>query len=143
MRCLRYLLALLFVINSTSIFSQDLKKYQWKNRIILLKANTLQANCIKEQLKNLETKSLDLLEREVLLFIITDKVVYDILGEDSKLDAGAILQKYKLINFEGLVLIGKDGETKLKEEFVVNPSKIINLIDGMPMRIREIQEKNH
>ena len=53
------------------------------------------------------------------------------------LQADSIVTKYGLSNFEGLVLIGKDGLEKLKEEFIVNPATIIDLIDSMPMRVTE------
>jgi hypothetical protein len=42
--------------------------------------------------------------------------------------------------FSGVVLIGKDGGVKLRNDYVVAPQKILDLIDGMPMRRAEIMK---
>ncbi len=141
MRSIRILLILTFLMTFSKIFSQDLGAYQWKNRIILLKDTHLDSDWLQAQLKRLRFNSEALLEREVLLFLLTDTSVYDEKLNKTSLQVAAIVTKYELSNFEGLVLIGKDGSTKLKEQFIVNPSTIFDLIDGMPMRAAEIKNK--
>ena len=141
MRSIRILLILTFLMAFSKIFSQDLGAYQWKNRIILLKDTHLDSDWLQAQLKRLRFNSEALLEREVLLFLLTDTSVYDEKLNKTSLQVAAIVTKYELSNFEGLVLIGKDGSTKLKEQFIVNPSTIFDLIDGMPMRAAEIKNK--
>lgn len=139
MRFIGILLVLTFFMTSSKVFSQDLDAYQWKNRIILLKDANLDSDWLQAQLKRLKSNSQELLDREVLLFLLTDTSVYDEKLKQTMLQADSIVTKYGLSNFNGLVLIGKDGGTKLKKEFIVSPSTIIELIDSMPMRMTEIK----
>lgn len=44
-------------------------------------------------------------------------------------------------NFEGVLLIGKDGGIKLKKPFIVKPQTIFDLVDSMPMRRAEMRSK--
>lgn len=45
-------------------------------------------------------------------------------------------------DFEGLVLIGKDGGVKHKQAFMVQPKSLFSIIDAMPMRKAEIRSKH-
>ncbi len=138
MRFIALLLVLIFFMSSSKVFSQDLDSYQWKNRVILLKDENLDSDWLQAQLKRLKSNAQELLEREVVLFLVNNKGVYDGMLTKTGLQADSIITKYGLSNFEGLVLIGKDGTTKLKEEFIVHSSEIIELIDSMPMRKTEM-----
>ncbi len=120
--------------------AQDLDVYQWKNRIILLKSNTFESDWLQAQLKRLNADRTQLKEREVLLLIITDDLVYNERKQIIALSADTIISSYDLSDFNGLVLIGKDGGLKLKEAFIVNPKEIFSLIDSMPMRKTEITD---
>jgi len=142
MRPLGFLIVLFFLFGSLKGQAQDLDVYQWKNRVILLKDSSLDSDWLQAQLKRLKSNAQELLEREVVLFLVNDKAVYDGMLSKTELQADSIITKYELSNFEGLVLIGKDGTTKLKEEFIVHTSDILELIDSMPMRIREIETIN-
>jgi len=142
MRALGFLIVLFFLFGSLKGQAQDLDVYQWKNRVILLKDSSLDSDWLQAQLKRLKSNAQELLEREVVLFLVNDKAVYDGMLSKTELQADSIITKYELSNFEGLVLIGKDGTTKLKEEFIVHTSDILELIDSMPMRIREIETIN-
>jgi hypothetical protein len=139
MRFIVTFLVLAFITLSSKVFAQDLAAYQWKNRVIviLLKGESIDSDWLQAQLKRLKSNSQELIEREVLLFVLTDTSVYDEKFDQTMLQADSIVTKYGLSNFEGLVLIGKDGLEKLKEEFIVNPATIIDLIDSMPMRVTE------
>ncbi len=128
---------LLFCSSETQ--AQDLTNYQWKNRIILLKDADLDSDWLQAQLKRLQSNAKELLDREVVLFLLSDNFVYDEKRLKTKLQADTIISKYGLSSFEGLVLIGKDGGIKLQEEFIVNPNIIIELIDSMPMRMSEMK----
>lgn len=139
MKLISIFLVLMF-LNSFSVFSQNLETYQWKNRIILLKDADVKSDWLQAQLKRLQSNSKALLEREVVIFLLADKAVYDEDHNKRSLRADAIITKYDLSSFQGLILIGKDGGIKLKEEFIVNPSEIFELIDGMPMRRTEMSD---
>jgi len=140
MRLITLFIFFALTMQSTKIYSQDLTDYQWKNRIILLKDTNIDSDWLQAQLKRLNSRQQEFSNREVLLFLITDSSVYNEKREVMNLQADSIVSNYGLANFAGLVLIGKDGGAKLKEEFIVNPSTIIKLIDDMPMRKSEMSD---
>jgi len=139
MRLIGFFVVLISLFCSSRIYSQDLTSYQWKNRIILLKDANLDSDWLQAQLKRLRSNAEELLEREVVLFLINEKEVYDGMATKTELQADSIIAQYGLSNFKGLVLIGKDGGIKLQKEFIVHTSEIIELIDSMPMRAREME----
>jgi hypothetical protein len=51
-------------------------------------------------------------------------------------------QNVPLKDFQGVVLIGKDGGVKFKERFMVAPATIFDIVDSMPMRQAEIKNRN-
>lgn len=137
MRFILFLLSSLLFLITTSAFSQNLETYQWKNRIILLKDDGLDSDWLQAQLKRLKANQKEMTERQLLVLLVTDSMVYDETKVATTLNAHKIINTYELSNFKGLVLIGKDGHTKLKEEFIVNLQTIFDLIDSMPMRKTE------
>lgn len=141
MRPFTSILILLFILVSSMAMAQDLDTYQWKNRIILLKESDMESDWLKAQVKRLQSDMGKLNERQLLIFIISDELVYDIERNTVDLDAQTIIQQYGLDTFNGLALIGKDGGVKMKEAFIVNPKTIFELIDSMPMRQAEIQNR--
>ena len=51
-------------------------------------------------------------------------------------------EKYGLKkDFNGLLLIGKDGRLKLWEKYVVEPQVLFALVDSMPMRRAEMKRR--
>jgi len=140
MRVLKSLLVFLLLMICSETIAQDLGTYQWKNGIILLKEPNLNSDWLKAQVKRLQSDIGELNERQLLVFIICDGVIYDIEENTTDLNAEIITKEYELANFEGLALIGKDGDVKLKEAFIVNPKTIFELIDSMPLR--QVETKN-
>ncbi|MDT0608427.1 DUF4174 domain-containing protein [Croceitalea rosinachiae] len=105
--------------------AQELKKYQWKNRLIVLIGNQNHPK-LKNQEALLNKNEEGLKERDILIIRTNDR----------------LLEPFKLKkNFTGLLLIGKDGGIKLKQSFIVQPDELFALIDGMPMRRAEISRK--
>ena len=135
------LFAFILLIQTSRTFGQDLETYQWKNRIILLRDVDLNSDWLNAQLKRLQSNQQELDDRDLLLFLVTDNSVYNTNEDLTEMQATTIINKYDLTGFKGLVLIGKDGGIKLKEGFIVNPSIIFELIDGMPMRMTELKNK--
>jgi len=77
-------------LGSSKIYAQDLTSYQWKNRIILLKDTSLDSDWLQAQLKRLQSNSKELLEREVVLFLLSDNFVHDEKNVKTTLQADAI-----------------------------------------------------
>ncbi len=132
-----WLLAVILI--STTTMAQNLDAYKWENRILLLKVSDFSSGELKEQLKTLQHHPEELRNRDILIFIVTDDAVLDTLKRKTVLKSRQIIEAYGLKDFQGLILIGKDGGVKMKERFVVRPKAIFSLIDSMPMRQAEMK----
>ena len=139
MQYLNNIWLLTVILISTTTMAQNLDAYKWENRILLLKVSDFSSGELKEQLKTLQHHPVELRNRDILIFIVTDDAVLDTLKRKTALKSRQIIEAYGLKDFQGLILIGKDGGVKMKESFVVNPKAIFSLIDSMPMRQAEMK----
>ena len=139
MQYLNNIWLLTVILISTTTMAQNLDAYKWENRILLLKVSDFSSGELKEQLKTLQHHPVELRNRDILIFIVTDDAVLDTLKRKTVLKSRQIIEAYGLKDFQGLILIGKDGGVKMKERFVVRPKAIFSLIDSMPMRQAEMK----
>jgi len=65
-----------------------------------------------------------------------------LLNRDLKPTTYKITNKIDL-DFQGVILIGKDGGIKLKRPFLVKPKIIFETIDSMPMRKEEMRKSGN
>lgn len=91
---------------------KDIKKYQWKNRVIILKDKSSETPTIKKARERLQRQHAELAERDVI--ILEDK------APDFQIE-----------------LYGKDGGKKWESEFTIK--EIVEKIDSMPMRQDEMK----
>lgn len=132
------------MLTYTTTMAQNIDSFKWKNRILLLKDSHFNSGKLQEQLKVLQSNPEKLQDRDILIFILSDEAVFDTAKSKTKLQSWLIIEEFGLKDFQGLILLGKDGGVKLKESFVVSPNSIFNLIDSMPMRRAEIKSsKKH
>jgi hypothetical protein len=120
---------------------KHLSDHQWKQRILLLFAPDINMAALKSQAESIRLNETAFEERDVLIFLVSpEKVV----GLDQTLSSLDALTVYKdtgtALSYSGVVLIGKDGGVKLRNDYAVAPQKIFDLIDGMPMRRAEIRK---
>ena len=126
---MRLLILVLLLVNSS--FAQDITKYQWKNRVVIIFGTDYDNNKVREQHQVFEAFSNEIADREIIILVPRKK-------ERLKL-----LKRLDLSNdYSGLILVGKDGGIKLQQRLVVRPETLFNLIDGMPMRRAEIRKKS-
>ena len=137
---------ILILIGCTSLMTlngQDLKKHQWENRIVIVKASDIKSTKQEEQLKEFRNSFDELMDRKILVYKITgnDFVLIDYKnsalttsGKTSKKLSDTILNKNE--NFE-VILIGLDGGIKLQQTEIVLKEDLFNIIDSMPMRRNE------
>ncbi|WP_422083904.1 DUF4174 domain-containing protein [Ulvibacterium sp.] len=144
MHTLKWVLAVA-LLSTLKFNAQNLKDYQWKNRVLLLFDDSIKSPALKSQLEKFSDVPEEMVERDLILFIVTDKGIFTRNGhlQDMPLkdayDTAHISEKFK-----GVVLIGKDGGAKLKKDFEIDPLVIFDLIDGMPMRKAEMRSaKKH
>lgn len=117
----------IFLLVSTAVHGQ-LEAYLWKNRLLILKHPDLSVATKTRNrfLRNPEK----LVERDLLLFICSSGSCYDRQGNVVTMPACEFDQ--------GLTLVGKDGSIKYRGTLGTPVSKIMDLIDSMPMRKAEM-----
>ncbi|MFP4088991.1 MAG: DUF4174 domain-containing protein [Cyclobacteriaceae bacterium] len=131
-------------IMSKSAFSQELAvpgDYHWQNRILLVFASP-DENKFEKQLQIFSAEEAGLQERELVIFKIRDRQVIHPTGKTfGKVSARQLREQYEVKREEfAVVLIGKDGSQKLKQEEILETDKLFAIIDAMPMRRREMRE---
>lgn len=148
MNNLHYLLFLLLQISVGLALAKnqdaiDLKAYQWKNRLLLVFAPSEESSpyqILKEQLKR-QTEGI--IDRDLLVFHVFEKGesrIGDVLL--SREQALSLRRHFSIASGRfTLILIGKDGGQKLREEVMADLAKIFSIIDSMPMRQQEIRER--
>ena len=114
---------------------QSLEKYLWKNRILFLIHPQKENPQLNAQIRSFEGFEDEIQDRQLLVFVMNGNAITDIDGKPANLDPNQMI----FASFTGVILIGKDGGIKLQEPFVVEPRRIFDLIDGMPMRRSEMK----
>ena len=111
-------------------YGQNLDKYLWKNRVVIIFDSNAKSLAIEKQLKAFEPFSNEFKDRDMVILVPV------------KREREALLERFALKNdYCGLILIGKDGGIKLREKRIVAPKILFNLIDTMPMRKAELRNK--
>ncbi len=118
---------------SDSIFHQsnatELSEFQWTNRPIVVFSDSPNDPNFIRQLELLREEVDELEERDVVVLTDTDPSVISPLRE--KLRPRGFM----------MVLIGKDGEVKLRKPFPWSVREISRAIDKMPMRQQEMRNR--
>ena len=112
----------------------SIEDFQWKNRLILIGGSN--ADLVKQQSDTFRVQTKENEERKLLIFQWNSqkKAFY----EPKK---GFVLKEANFNNEFEVKLIGLDGSVKNKETAVINPQKVFDLIDSMPMRRQELKKR--
>jgi len=141
MKISKYIL-LIFLFNGFLMKSQSLKNYRWENRIIILVDREDGSKAFQKQYTALLSEESELEDRDLIVFLLKDDLVKFSNGSKLQIDGRGLRKELKIRPvFEGVILIGKDGGVKMREEFHVEPQKIFDLIDSMPMRQSEMKNR--
>jgi len=126
----------------------DLKQHQWKNRILIVKAENQNNEDFKHQLKEISNFKNGFIERKLVLYKVdNEEIIFDNqkIGAHPKVFEHTSHEKGDIFlidkDFE-VILIGLDGSIKLRQNKILKMSKLFDVIDAMPMRRREINNKN-
>ena len=118
---------LLLLTFCTTLSAQHWDDYRWKNRLLIMVASKSNHDELKSQRKAFEKNPEALIKRDLLLFAVKTNA--------------KILSKFSIKrDFEGVLLIGKDGGLKFQAPFPVDPKTIFDRIDSMPMRQAEMRK---
>lgn len=124
-------------------FSQDLSDYRWKNRLFVIVTDHIDSQTYLAQMKEFERNETGLTERKLLIFTATPLGYTLGTKQDSDWQASKNLYKQfkrKDNTFE-VILIGLDGGIKRRKTGLLKLEELFAIIDGMPMRRKEIRNK--
>ncbi len=124
--------------------AQNLSTHQWKNRLILILVKDTTPPELQTQLTEFRTHSVGMKERKLVVYQVQANQFQRGLNADNEwMNSNKLYQKYKSDDspFE-VILIGLDGGIKLTQNDILTCEKLFAIIDAMPMRRREMREKN-
>lgn len=117
--------------------------YLWQKRLVLVFAPRSDDPRLFEQRAILERDQDGLKQRDIVSweFVYLDSVAVD--GEQKvHLSTNPFYNEYDVgIRDFAFILIGKDGEIKMRKDKPISTDSLYETIDAMPMRQREIQER--
>ena len=103
-----------------------LAQYLWEARPVVIFADSDKDPRFQRQVASLADRPDEMAERDVVILLDTDP------DGDS-----ALRRKFRPRDFQ-IILVGKDGETKLRRPHPITAEDLNRQIDRMPMRRREM-----
>ncbi len=120
-----------------------LQSYRWESRPLLVFAPSEDHADYVKLVRSLRAQRTELLDRDMVVFHLLSKGQSRIEKESLKAQvATALRARFDVRPGEAvMILVGKDGGTKARRPLDDDLSPIFALIDAMPMRLREMQER--
>jgi len=142
MKTLIIFLSLIFVLpNFTE--AQSLNQYRWKSRLILLFTPSPSDPLFERQVKLLYEQMDAFTERNMIFMMITPDGKFENTGRFLKeATAHKFYQDFGVERYQfEMIMVGLDGYEKFRSINRITPTSVLlNLIDGMPMRKRELMQ---
>jgi hypothetical protein len=142
MHFLMKLMLIFFILLSFFSFGQNMEKHLWKNRVLLIYSIDEKSQKLENQLTILREHKKKLLERKIVVYSFTEKRYsfnFKNKWENSEILYSKFNPKNELFR---VILIGLDGKIKLEQPTILSTEKLFTIIDRMPIRKREIRNKN-
>ncbi|MFP4032289.1 MAG: DUF4174 domain-containing protein [Desulfococcaceae bacterium] len=121
------------------------KEFQWENRLLLVFTRPgAPADFEERVVDHFDKLEAELDDRDMLYFIIppTGDAVRSNWKRADEFDYDAIREKYNPAGEQfTVIVVGKDSGIKYRREDQFDLAEIFTLIDGMPMRQRELKVK--
>ena len=133
----RFIALFFLILQFNGMSAQELTEFKWKNRVLLIIDTNDNLPDRDLQVTEFVTRPNEMEERDLVLFVCTGKEVLDKDGLKTDINP----DKISYGEFQGVILIGKDGGVKLRKKFIVEPKEIFDLIDQMPMRRSEMKNR--
>lgn len=138
-----YMKTLLLVVTLFSTLfgsAQDLSKHQWENRLVLLLTDHENNSTFQAQLEEFRKDLTGLDERKLIVYQVMPGAFRTGLDDGDTKKSARLYQDYKKVDsgFE-VVLLGLDGGIKLQQNELLSLDELYAIIDGMPMRLRELE----
>ena len=127
-----------------NVWAVSLKDLQWSRRIIVAFGEDGDPS-VEQFLELVRENSCELNDRDLDVYLVSSHGLASATPEAPELDADAVqsltsLRHLTSTEFE-MVLVGKDGGVKARAEVPTELPQFLILIDGMPMRQRELEER--
>ena len=124
--------------------SVDLNAYQWKNRLLLLFASSEENPAYLTLKKEIDRQAMEVKNRDLLVFYVLEKGKSRLDSERLTPDQALFLRKRLSVSSGRftIILIGKDGGEKIRQESPIDLKEIFAIIDAMPMRQQEMKKKS-
>ena len=123
--------------------SIDLNAYQWKNRLLFLFASSEEEEAYLTLKKEIVLQGKEIRDRDLLIFHVLEKGESR-LGKEP-LNPGQVLFLKRHFSIHPgpfmIILVGKDGGEKLRQDRPVELKEVFRIIDAMPMRQQEMKKK--
>lgn len=130
------------VFSSFFSFGQNMGNHLWKHRVLLIYSVDEKSKEFENQLTILREHKEKLLDRKIVVYRFTEKR-YSFNFENKWKNSEILYSKFNPKNEPfRVILIGLDGEIKLEQPTILSTEKLFAIIDGMPIRKREIRNKN-
>lgn len=127
-------------LGSATAVAAELSDYRWERRPLLLFAPTDSDPRLAETLSRIEASRCDFIGRDMVIGLVVTEGNSMLDGQVINADESQRLVNQYAIgeNSFRVLLIGKDGGEKLRVSEVPDLQAIYAVIDGMPMRSREM-----
>ena len=121
--------------------NDPLSDFRWKRRVLLIFGNDLNESVV-EQGDRLDARQSEVNERQLTVLTVVNGIVADSGRYDSLPSAEALRAKFRVKEQTPftVILVGKDGQEKLRDTAPVEANALFELIDSMPMRQDEIRK---
>ncbi|WP_422743388.1 DUF4174 domain-containing protein [Mycobacterium sp. WMMD1722] len=142
---LAFLLAVLVsggALGPATAAATELDDYLWQRRPLLLFAPTDRDPRLAETLNRIEVDRCDVDDRDMVIGVVVTEGTSTLDGRALSADQSRRLKDRYAIDDSAFtaVLIGKDGGEKLRIDDVPDLHTVYAVIDGMPMRSREMTD---
>ncbi len=139
------LMCLIFLFSpKKQLMGQRMTEHLWENRVLILFADQENHNILNQQLDFFNQNQEGMQDRDLLVYQVFSNAGKRPDGEEMPTQQVKDWRKQWKIDATDfvLILIGKDGGTKLKKEKLTPIDQIFDLIDSMPMRQAEMRRGN-
>lgn len=129
-------------VMATTAMADPLAAYAWSHRPLVVAAPTADDPGLVLQRTLIGSTSDQLADRDMVVIEIVDGMATVVVGETRSFDGEALLRRLELpTDGFSVVLVGKDTGVKLRSAEPVSAVDLFALIDQMPMRRRETNER--
>ena len=136
------LMALMFC-EPKNAMSMDLEQFQWKNRLLFLFAPDDENPIFQKFQNEIKSQSAEVENRDLVIFEVLEKGLSRMnRAQLERQVADSMRKRFNAPRHKfTLILIGKDGGTKMKRHAQTRLKEVFELIDSMPMRQNEMRQK--